>query len=73
VSTTCDRCDALERWLRDLKLEMEKETQSRERGFSSYEDERVSHQLFEEARELFEQTEALYKRHQREHAKRVGR
>ena len=73
MSTTCDRCTALQRWLRDLKLDIEKEIAKHELGFSSQEDERVSRQLFDEAWELFTQTEALYKRHQREHAENVGR
>jgi hypothetical protein len=60
VSTTCDRCDALERWLRDLKLEIKKETERRELGLASRGNEKLSQQLLDEARELFEQIQALY-------------
>ena len=67
MSGRCERCSVLERWLRDLKLEIEKEISKRESGFSSLGDERVSRQLLEEAQRVFTETEALYERHRRTH------
>jgi hypothetical protein len=69
VSTSCDRCVALERRLRDLKLELEVEIQRRELGFSSPEEEKGSRQLFDKALELFAQAEVVYEHHKREHGK----
>ena len=64
---TCERCSVLERWLRDLKAEIEEEISKRERGFSSPADESMSRQLLDEAQKVFTETEALYERHRRTH------
>jgi hypothetical protein len=67
----CDRCTALERWLLDLRQEIEQEIDRREHGFGSAKDEKISRQLLDEARELLAKTEAVYQHHRREHG--VGR
>jgi hypothetical protein len=67
VSNTCESCAVLERWLRDLKLEIEIELSKRELGFGSPRDERISQQLLDEARKAFAETEVLYKQHRRKH------
>jgi hypothetical protein len=67
VPDTCGSCAVLERWLRDLKAEIEEEISKRERGFNSPGDERVSRQLLDEAQKVFAETEALYERHRRTH------
>ena len=72
MSSSCERCAALERWLRDLRLEIEREIQRRERGFSSPEDEKESRQRFDEMRRLLAQTDEVYRRHKREHGKAQG-
>jgi hypothetical protein len=72
LSSSCERCAALERWLRDLRLEIEREIQRRECGFNSPKDENESRQRFDEMRELLAQTEAVYERHKREHRKAQG-
>jgi hypothetical protein len=72
VSSVCELCAALERLLRDLKLEIEKEIQRRELGFSSLEDEKLSRRLLDKALESLAQTEAAYERHKREHGKAQG-
>jgi len=67
----CDRCTALERWLQDLRLEIEDEIARREHGFGSATDEKVSRQLLDEALEILAKTEALYEHHCLDHS--VGR
>ena len=67
MSSTCESCAILERWLRDLRLEIEKEISKRKRGFNSLRDEKVSRQLLDEAQRVFAETEEIYNRHRRKH------
>jgi hypothetical protein len=65
--TQCGRCTALEQWLQDLRLEIEQEIDRREHGFGSAKDEKVSHELLDEALELLIKTDAVYQHHRQEH------
>lgn len=67
MSNTCESCAVLERWLRDLKIEIEIELGERELGFASPRDERISRQRLDEAKKAFAETEVIYEQHRRKH------
>jgi tRNA 2-selenouridine synthase SelU len=61
----CPQCDAFERQLRGLEIELEQETDKRDSGFGSSKDGEVFQRMFEEKLALFHQTKVIYDNHKR--------